>query len=158
MVQLVAEDVFQVFKNAQDAGLLDLWPGFQAKMGPGERFFESLQRDLLDKLDIDILDQVLYNMAPVIHYMADPAKWEPAEFTAEEMFQAVKNLQIMGLFEVKKEKTLALPGSGDRFFEYYQDILVHKIGVDTLDRILFILGQCICYLASDDALQNMKQE
>ncbi|MBQ9023066.1 MAG: hypothetical protein IJ108_04025 [Eubacterium sp.] len=158
MTELTAENIFQVVKNAQDAGMLELFPGLQAKMGPGERFFESLQRDLLDKYDIDQLDLVLYNLAPAIAFMAEQEHWEPAEFTAEEFFQAVKNLQTMGVFEVKREKTLKLPGSGDKFFEYYQDILVHKIGVDVLDQILYTMGQCIGYLATDAALENYKAQ
>lgn len=156
MTELTAENIFQVVKNAQDAGMLELFPGLQAKMGPGERFFESLQRDLLDKYDIDQLDLVLYNLAPTITFMADQRHWEPADFTAEEFFQAVKNLQTMGVFEVKRERGLELPGAGDRFFEYYQDVLVHKIGVDTLDQILYTFGQCIRYLATDAALENCR--
>ena len=156
MTELTAENIFQVVKNAQDAGMLEMFPGLQAKMGPGERFFESLQRDLLDKYDIDQLDLVLYNLAPTITFMADQTHWKPADFTAEEFFQAVKNLQTMGVFEIKREKGLPLPGAGDRFFEYYQDILVRKIGVDTLDQILYTLGQCIGYLATDDALENCR--
>ncbi len=158
MTQLTAENVFQVGKNAQDAGLLEMFPGLRAKMGPGERFFESLQRNLLDDYDMARLDLVLYNLAPAIEFMADPNHWKPADFTAEEMFQAVKNLQLMGAFEVKRESSFTLPGAGDRFFEYYQDILVHKIGAETLDRILYTLGQGISFLATDQALENYREQ
>ena len=154
MVKLTAENIFQTVKNAQDAGILQEFPGLQAKMGPGERFFESLQRDLLDGLDLEKFDQVLYYLAPTFEFMADEEHWKPADFTAEEMFQAVKNLQLMGAFEVKKEKTLKLPGAGDRFFEYYQDLLVHKIGIEKLDWLLHTLGQGISYLATEEAMEN----
>lgn len=108
----------------------------------------------METFDLEALDKLLYNLAPTIRYMADQAHWEPAEFTSDEMFRAVLHLQKMGAFEVYKG-TLKIPGAGDRFFEYYQDILVHKIGVETMDQILYTLGQCIRFLATDAAMVNM---
>ena len=153
MVKLTAEDLFDAVKNVKDTGLLELFPGLQGEMGPGKRFFESLQADVLEKTDFENLDRTLFYLAPTIRYMADANHWEPSEFTAEEMFQAVKHLQDMGAFDVIAVK-LQIPGGGDRFFEYYQDILVHKIGVETLDQTLYRLGRCIKFLASDEALEN----
>ena len=86
--------------------------------------------------------------------MADPKHWEPEEFKAEQIFRAVKNLQTMGIFEISKEK-LKIPGLGDRFFEHYQEILVRRIGPETIDRALHILGQCIKFLATDDSMVNV---
>lgn len=157
MTGLTAENVFQTVKNAQDAGILQLFPGLQAKMGPGERFFESLQRDLLDGLSLEQLDKSLYYLAPAFEFLADPAHWTPAEFTAEEIFQAVKNLQTMGVFEIRKGNGLHLPGPGDRFFEYYQEKLVHEIGLENLDRLLYVMGQGIRFLASEEAMENVKE-
>lgn len=157
MVELTAENFFQTVKNAQDAGVLQMFPDLQAKMGPGQRFFESLQRDLLDHTDLGQLDTALFHLAPVFRFLADRDHWEPQEFTAEEMFQAMKNLQTMGCFAIRTEESLRLPGKGDKFFEYYQDILVHKIGVDVLDRLLYTLGQCIRFLSTDEALENTKK-
>lgn len=156
-MRLDSGDVFHVVKNAQQAGLLDLYPGMNGRIAPGERFFESVQSDLLNKLDLEKLDEVLYNLAPTIHFMADGSRWEPAEFTAEEMFRAVRNLQRMGVFEVSKTHW-ELPGSGDRYFEYYQEILVNKIGTETLDKLLHTLGQCIKFLATDAAMVNINQK
>ena len=156
MTALAAEDLFQVLKNAQDSGLLDLWPGLQAKMGPGEKFFESLQKKILEEYDIDKLDVFLYNMAPTIRYMSDPVRWEPMDFSSEELFQAVKNLQLMGAFDIKKDTAFVLPGGGDRFFEYYQKALLDQVGIDNLDRMLFQLGQAIRFLATDAALENRR--
>lgn len=156
-MELCSSDVFMTVKNAQDAGVLQLFPSLRGEQGPGKRFFESLQSDLLTKLDLEKLDKCLYYLAPTLHFMAEPKHWEPQEFTSDEVFKAVKNLQTMGVFEIPKEK-LKVPGAGDRFFEYYQRILVEKIGPENLDRVLFILGQCIHFLASDEAMENMKGE
>ena len=157
MEKLTAEDVFDVVKNAQDFGLLGELPLMQGGYKPGDRYFESIQADLMENVDFEKLDQTLNLLAPTIHYMADPKHWEPEEFTAEEMFQAVKNLQEMGVFEFYEHKP-ALPGGGDRFFEYYQDILIHRIGAEKMDRILYQMGQCIRFLASDAALVNVSYE
>ena len=153
MEKFTAEDVFDVVKNAQDVGLLQELPLMQGGYEPGDRYFESIQADLMERVDFEKLDRFLEQLTPAIRFMADPKHWEPAEFTAEEMFLAVKNLQDMGAFEVRRTE-LSLPGGGDRFFEYYQDILVHQIGVEKLDRILYQLGQCIRFLASDEARTN----
>jgi len=153
-MRLDSSDVFSVVKNAQKAGLLKLL-AMKGHIGPGERFFESVQRSLLEKLDLEKLDVVLYHLAPTLCYMTDEEHWEPAEFTSDDMFKAVRNLQRMGAFDVIKAN-LQLPGSGDRFFESAQAILVEKLGVETLDNILYTLGQCIKFLATDAAMVNMK--
>lgn len=155
-MELQSSDVFMTVKNAQDFGVLELLPSIPGEQGPGKRFFESFQSDLLTKLDLEQLDQSLYYLAPTLHFMANPAHWEAQEFTSSEMFLAVKNLQTMGVFEIPKEK-LKVPGAGDRFFEYYQRILVDRIGVETLDRLLYRLGQCIQFLASEEALENVER-
>lgn len=154
MVKLTAEDLFDTIRNAKNTGVLELLLPLHGETGPGKRFFESLQADILEKVNLGNLDQTLCRMAPTIRYMADTCHWEPAEFTAEEMFQAIKHLQDMGVFDILAIR-LQIPGGGDRFFEYYQDILVHRIGVETLDKILYRLGQCIRFLASEEALENM---
>ncbi len=156
MVKLDSGDVFRVARNAQEAGLLEPLPSLSGRITPGERFFESVQQWVLEEVDLEKLDEVLYNLAPAIEYMANEAHWEPAEFTAEEMFRAVRNLQRMGVFEVWRTKT-GLPGSGDRYFEHYQAILVEKIGVETLDSLLYTLGQCIRFLASEAAMVNVNR-
>ena len=115
-----------------------------------------MQKDLLEKLDLKQLDESLYYLAPTLHFLADPAHWNPAEFTYSELFLAVKHLQEMGIFDIPKEK-MKIPGAGDRFFEYYQRILVEKVGAETLDQVLFTLGQCIKYLASEEAMENKKE-
>ena len=154
MVNFSSTDFFYVVKNANDAGILKLLPLMNGKIEPGNRFFESLQKHVLESYDMAAFDQMLYNLAPTIHYMADPVHWEPADFTAEEMFRAVRALQKMGVLDVFLKKW-EIPGPGDRLFEYYQEILVHKIGVETLEKVLHTLGQCIKFLATDAALENM---
>lgn len=154
-MKLDSDDVFNVVRNTQKAGLSKLLPSLDGLIAPGERFFESVQSRLLENIDLEQLDAVLDHLAPTIHYMADEAHWAPAEFTAEDMFRAVRNLQRMGAFEVVGAGP-KLPGSGDRFFEYYQAILVEKFGVDTLDELLYTLGQCIKFLATDAAMVNVK--
>ena len=153
-MELKSTDVFLTMKNAQDAGVLSMLPSLKGAQGPGLRFFESLQSDILTKIDLEKLDEVLYYLAPTLHFMADAAHWEPKEFTSTQVFWAMKNLQTMGAFEVYKEP-LKVPGEGDRFFAYYQRILVEKIGVENMDKLLFILGQCIGFLASDEAMENV---
>ena len=157
MEKLTAEDVFDVVKNAQDFGLLEELLLMQGGYEPGNRYFESIQTDLMENVDFEKLDRALDLLTPTIRFMANPKHWKPEEFTAEEMFQAMKNLQEMGVFELYKHKP-ALPGSGDRFFESCQDILVRQIGVEKLDRILYQMGQCIRFLASDAALVNVSYE
>jgi len=154
MVKLDSNDVFKVVLNAQKAGLLDKLPAVKGRIAPGERFFESIQQFLLENVDLEKLDEVLHNLAPAIRYMADETHWEPADFTSDDMFRAVRNMQKMGVFNVLKMKT-RVPGPGDRYFEYYQAILVEKIGVENLDRYLHILGQCIKFLASEASLVNL---
>ncbi len=154
MVKFRTEDLFDVVCHAQNAGLLELCPSMKGEIKPGDRFFESFQRYLLDTYDLEQVDELLYRLAPTIQFMADEKHWEPAEFSAEQMFDAVLHLQQLGFFEVVKPK-FELPGSGDRFFEYYQDILVNKVGVEKLEQILHILGQGICFLATDAAMMNM---
>lgn len=156
MVKLDSNDLFDAAKNAQTAGVLELLPQMEGRIAPGDRFFESFQAYLLETYDLEQLDNVLYNLAPTIRYMSEEAHWEPQEFAGEEMFQAVKNLQKMGVFELCRNKT-KLPGAGDRYFEYYQDILVNKIGVEALDHILHIMGQCIRFLSTDAALENVNE-
>lgn len=154
-MELNSSDVFMTIKNAQDFGVLDLLPSIQGEQGPGKRLFESFQSDLLTKLDLEQLDESLYYLAPTLHFMADPAHWAEQEFTSSEMFWAMKHLQEMGVFDIPKEK-MKVPGAGDRFFEYYQRILVEKIGVETIDGLLYRLGQCIQFLASEEAMENLK--
>lgn len=156
-MELYSGDVFMTFKNAQDADLLSLLPSFRGRQGPGKRFFESVQKTLLEQYNLEQLDKSLYNLAPVWHFMADPGHWEPQEFTASEFFQAIKNLQTMGVFDIT-DLSLKIPGDGDRFFEYYQRILVDRIGTENLDRILFTLGQCIRFLATEEAMENITNE
>lgn len=156
-MELCSSDVFMTIKNAQDVGIFEMIPSLKGEQGPGKRFFESLQSNLIEKIDLDKLDKCFFYLAPTLHFMANPKHWEPKEFTSNDFFTAVKNLQTMGVFEISKEK-LKIPGAGDRFFEYYQRILVEKIGPENLDKLLFILGQCICFLASDEAMENMKGE
>ncbi|MBQ9031422.1 MAG: hypothetical protein IJ106_08230 [Parasporobacterium sp.] len=154
-MELKSQDVFCTVKNAQDAGVLEMFPSLQGAQGPGLRFFESLQADILKGYDLEKLDLALYHLAPTLHFMADPKHWEPQEFTSSQMFWAVKNLQAMGVFDISNN-TLQVPGAGDRFFEYYQKILVEKIGTENLDRLLYTLGQCIAFLASEEAMINVK--
>ncbi|MCC8122386.1 MAG: hypothetical protein LIO58_02475 [Oscillospiraceae bacterium] len=154
-MRLRADDVFRVARNAQKAGLFALLPSVDGLATPGERFFESMQSRLLENVNLEQLDTVLNHLAPVIHYMADETHWEPVEFTGEDMFRAVRNLQRMGAFEIINTR-LEPPGSGDRFFEHYQTILVEKLGVKTLDELLYTLGQCIKFLATDAAMVNVK--
>ena len=154
MVKLSCDDIFDVIKNAQNAGLLGLIPPMYGEIAPGERFFESFQRDVLEKVDLEKLNYLLFNLAPTIHYMTDASRWKPAEFTAEELFEALRHLQQMGAFEVVQEK-MKIPGSGDRFFEYYQEILINKIGTETMDKLLHILGQGIQFLATEAAMVNV---
>ncbi|MCC8150459.1 MAG: hypothetical protein LIO96_03115 [Lachnospiraceae bacterium] len=120
-------------------------------------FFESFQRYLLDTFDLKALDQTLCYLAPTFRFLADPAHWEPGEFTSDDMFAAVLHLQKMGVFRVMKTKP-QIPGEGDRFFEYYQRILVEKVGVETMDRLLAILAQCIRFLASEEAMENVVKD
>lgn len=154
-MKLESSDIFKLVRNARKAGLLDMLPAMNGRIAPGDRFFESFQEFLLKEFDLEKLDEVLYHLAPVIRYMADGAHWEPVDFTSDDMFRAVRNLQKMGIFDVLKRPT-RLPGSGDRYFEYYQAILVEKIGVETLDRFLHMLGQCIKFLATDASMVNVK--
>lgn len=154
-MKLDSSDVFYVVQNARKAGLSKILPNIDCLIAPGERFFESIQSRLLEEINLERLDEVLEHLAPTFQYMADKAHWEPSEFTSDEMFRAVRNLQRMGVFEVINTK-LKLPGSGDRFFEYYQVILVEKLGVETLDSLLHALGQCIKFLATDAAMVNVK--
>lgn len=153
-MQLDSGDVFQVVKHAQAAGVLHILPRLNGRIAPGERFFESIQSNLLEYVDLEKLDEVLYNLAPVIHYMADGEHWIPAEFTSDQMFLAVRHLDQMGVFEVLRLRP-GLPGEGDRYFEHCQAFLVDRLGVDTLDRLLHVLGQCIGFLASDAAMVNV---
>lgn len=154
-MKLNAGELFRAARNAQKAGLLELLPAMNGRIAPGERFFESFQRDLLEKLDLDKLDEVLHYLAPTIRYMADEERWTPEEFTSDDVFRAVRNLQRMGVFEIAKAG-LRLPGSGDRFFEYYQAVLTEKIGTERLNSLLHTLGQCIKFLATDAAMVNVK--
>lgn len=155
-MELCSQDVFMTFKNAQDAGVLELLPTMQGEQGPGKRFFESVQRTLVDKLDLKQLDRSLYYLAPTLHFMADPAHWKESEFTSSDLFLAVKHLQTMGVFDISKEQ-LKVPGAGDRFFDYYQRVLVEKIGTETMDKLLYTLGQCIRFLASEEAMENVER-
>lgn len=157
MIKLEAEDVFRAVKNAGDAGLLELLPEPGADQGPGQRFFESLQRDLLDYVDLEKLDKTLFFLAPTIQFLGEQRHWEPADFTSSDMFLAVKHLQEMGVFEILKIR-MKIPGHGDRFFEHYQDILVKRFGVEAMDRALYVLGQCICFLATEEAMENVREE
>lgn len=150
----ISQDLFAAARNAQKAGILDLLPAVSAKIAPGERFFESWQRLLLEETDLEKLDEVLYNCEPVIRYMADEVQWKPADFTSDDMFKAIRNLQRIGIFDVLKAKT-SLPGSGDRYFEHYQSILLEKVGAETLDYALHTLGQCIKFLSSEAAMVNV---
>jgi hypothetical protein len=150
-----ASDLFDAVRNAQKAGLTDLLPAMNGRIAPGERFFESIQSCLQEKVNLEKLDEVLYNCAPVIRHMADESHWTPADFTGDDMFKAVRNLQKMGCFDAIKIKT-RLPGDGKRYFEHYQEILTEKIGVETLDRLLHTLGQCIKFLASEESMVNAK--
>ncbi len=156
MVELKAEEVFRTVKYAGEYGLLDSLPTPQAKQGPGLRFFESFQRNLLDMVDLEKLDQALFYLAPAIHFMSEKEHWESADFTSTEMFLAVKHLQEMGVFEISKKK-LQIPGAGDRFFEFYQRVFIEKIGVEKMEHLLHTLGQCICFLASEEAMVNVKE-
>lgn len=157
MVKLDQANVFQVMRHAQKAGLLDLLPPVKYCIAPGERFFESVQSNMLEAIDLEKLDAALYNLAPAIRYMADEAHWEPAEFTSDEMFKAVRNLQRAGVFEISKAKP-GWPGAGDRYFEHIQGVLVEKIGAERLDTALHILGQCIKFLASEASMVNVNTE
>lgn len=154
MVKFNSTDFFHVVKNAHAAGILELLPLMNGKIEPGDRFFESLQKYVLDTYELEAFDKMLYNLAPTFAFMADPKHWEPADFTAEEMFRTIRNLQKMGVLDVFLKKW-EIPGAGDRVFEYYQEILVHKIGVETLEKVLHTMGQCIRFLATDAALVNM---
>ncbi|MCC8152627.1 MAG: hypothetical protein LIO96_14620 [Lachnospiraceae bacterium] len=154
MAELKAEDLFDAVKNAQDAGILELLPPMKREIRPGDRFFESFQSYLLETINLEKLDQAFYYLAPTIAYMADPKHWIPEEFTSDEMFLAVLHMQQMGLSDVIRMRS-SVPGAGDRFFEHYQDILVNQIGVEKMDRLLHVFGQCIRFLATDAALENM---
>lgn len=155
MIKLDAGDIFRTVRNAQKAGILELLPLMQGRIAPGERFFESIQSALLEYVDLERLDEVLYSLAPVFRYMADEQHWEPAAFTSGELFRAVRNLQEMEALAVWRG-CLPLPGSGDRYFEHYQAILVERIGTAALDRLLHTLGQCIKFLAADAAMVQVK--
>lgn len=157
MVELNCSDLFSAARYAQKADLLQLLPAMPGQLGNGERFFESFQKLLLDQVDLEQLDQVLYNCAPAIRFMAEEQHWEAEDFTAEDMFGAVRNLQRAGLFRLIAP-SMALPGGGDRFFEHCQRILVDKLGVDTMERLLHTLGQCIKFIASDAFTVNMQQK
>lgn len=154
-MKLDSGDLFKAARNARRTGTLELIPAMKGRIAPGGRFFESFQSYLLEEFDLEKLDNALFHLAPTIHFMADTAHWEPSDFTGEDMFRAVRNLQRMGVFDVVKTKT-KLPGGGDRYFEHYQKILVEKIGLETLDSLLHTLGQCIKFLASEEALKNVK--
>ncbi len=156
MVELNSNDVFLVMKHAQEAGLLALLPPVEGEQGPGKRFFESVQKDLLESVDLEALDQVLFCLAPTIRYMADEEHWEPAEFSSDDLFWAFLHLQKMGVFQVVK-LTVDIPGEGDRFFEHVQRILLDRIGVENMERLLTVLGQCICFLASEEAMVNVTE-
>ncbi len=155
MAELSSDDVFMVMKNAQDAGLLELLPPVSGEQGPGKRFFESVQKDLLERFDLEALDETLYYLAPTIRFMADRSHWEPEEFTSDDLFTAILHLQKMGAFRVMKVE-VDIPGPGDRFFEYIQRILLDRIGVENMERLLTVLGQCIRFLASEEAMENIQ--
>lgn len=157
MVELNCNDLFWAARHAQKAGLLQMIPSMPGQLGNGDRFFESFQKLLLERVDLAQLDQVLYNCAPAIRFMAEEQHWEPEDFTAEEVFGAVRNLQRAGLFELAAP-SLTLPGSGDRFFEHCQRILVDKLGVDRVELLLHTLGQCIRFIASDAFAVNIEQK
>ncbi len=157
MVEFSCNDLFMAASHAQKAGVLKLIPSMNGQLGNGDRFFESFQKFLLEHIDLEKLDSVLYNCAPAIRFLADESHWAPESFTAEEMFEAVRNLQKAGVFDLACVK-LSLPGEGDRFFEYYQAVLVKKFGVETLDWLLGVFGQCIKFMASDAFTVNMNQK
>ena len=71
MIKLDAGDIFRTAWNAQKAGVLELLPLMHGRIAPGERFFESIQSALLEYVDLERLDEVLYSLAPVFRYMAD---------------------------------------------------------------------------------------
>lgn len=154
MVKFNSTDMFYAVKNAYETGILQLLPIMKGQYKSGDRYYETIQRHILENYDLEAVDQMLENMAPTISYMADSARWEPEDFTAEEMFRAVRNLQKLGVLDIFLKKW-EIPGPGDRLFEHYQEILVHKIGVDTLEKVLHTMGQCIRFLATDAALVNL---
>lgn len=157
MVEFCCNDLFMATKHAQKAGVLELIPSMPGNLGNGDRFFESFQKFLLEHVNLEKLDTVLYNCAPAIQFMADEQHWVPEDFTAEEVFEAVRNLQRTGAFELTDLK-MSLPGGGDRFFEYYQKVLVEKVGMETMDWLLHVFGQFIKFLASDAFTVNLNQK
>ena len=87
MVELKAEEVFRTVRICGGIWLAGFPADAAGKTGPGLRFFESFQRNLLDMVDLEKLDQALFYLAPAIHFMSEKEHWESADFTSTKCFR-----------------------------------------------------------------------